>query len=92
MRSREEDGLGACHESVDITTLPREWRAFPALQALAAVGESWFRKSQTAVLQVPSAIIPHERKFALNPTHRDFERLAIGRSQPFSFDPRMWKK
>ena len=79
-------------ESVDIDSLPRDWRAFPGPHALAAIGESWFRRSRTAVLQVPSVIIPHERNFVLNPTHRDFERLAIGRSEPFSFDPRMWKK
>lgn len=79
-------------ESVDINTLPRDWRAFPAPPALARIGESWFRTSSTAVLQLPSVIIPHERNFVLNPTHRDFERLSIGRSEPFSFDPRMWKK
>jgi RES domain-containing protein len=79
-------------ESVNVNTLPRDWRAFPAPHALAAIGESWFRTSRTAVLQVPSVIIPHERNFVLNPTHREFERLSIGRSEPFSFDPRMWKK
>jgi len=79
-------------ESVDINTLPRDWRAHPAPPALARIGESWFRTSRTAVLQVPSVIIPHERNFVLNPSHRDFERLSIGRSEPFSFDPRLWKK
>jgi RES domain-containing protein len=79
-------------EAVDINTLPRDWRAYPAPPVLARIGESWFRRSRTAVLQMPSVIIPHERNFVLNPTHRDFERLAIGRSEPFSSDPRMWNK
>jgi RES domain-containing protein len=78
--------------SVDLNTLPRDWRAYPAPPALARIGEAWFRTAGTAVLQVPSVIIPHERNFVLNPTHRDFERLAIGRSEPFRFDPGMWKK
>jgi RES domain-containing protein len=41
---------------------------------------------------VPSVIIPHERNFVVNATHREFERISIDRSEPFSFDPRMWKK
>jgi RES domain-containing protein len=79
-------------ESVGVKTLPADWRAFPAPPALARIGESWFRGSRTAVLAVPSVIIPHERNFVVNATHREFERISIGRSEPFSFDPRMWKK
>ena len=56
------------------------------------IGEQWFRASRTAVLSVPSVVIPHERNFALNPIHRAFRQLLIGRSESFSFDPRMWKK
>jgi RES domain-containing protein len=79
-------------ESVERDTLPGDWRAFPAPPALAAIGERWFRASRTAVLSVPSVVIPHERNFVLNPTHRVFAQFSIGRSEPFSFDPRMWKK
>ncbi len=79
-------------ESVDLETLPPDWRSFPAPPTLAAIGDQWFRASRTAVLSVPSVVIPHERNFALNPTHREFAQLAIGRPEPFSFDPRMWKK
>ena len=79
-------------ESVDLETLPADWRSFPAPPALATIGEQWFRASRTAVLSVPSVVIPHERNFVLNPTHREFAQLSIGRPEPFSFDPRMWKK
>jgi RES domain-containing protein len=78
-------------ESIDLTRLPADWRTFPPPPALTAIGDQWFRASRTAVLSVPSVVIPHERNFALNPTHREFPRLMIGRREPFSFDPRMWK-
>jgi RES domain-containing protein len=71
--------------------LPNDWRSFPAPPALALIGEQWFRASRTAVLSVPSVVIPHERNFVLNPNHREFADLSIGHSEPFSFDPRMWK-
>jgi RES domain-containing protein len=79
-------------ESVHLEDLAPDWRSFPARPALPAIGEQWFRASRTAVLSVPSVVIPHERNFVLNPAHRDFALLSIGRSEPFSFDPRMWKK
>jgi RES domain-containing protein len=79
-------------EAVEVETLPAGWRTFPAPPALALIGEQWFRSSRTAVLSVPSVVVPHERNFVLNPTHREFARIVIGRSEPFSFDPRMWKK
>ena len=79
-------------DSVDRETLPDGWRSFPAPPALGLIGERWFRASGTAVLSLPSVVIPHERNFVLNPTHRDFAQMAIGRPEPFSFDSGMWKK
>jgi RES domain-containing protein len=79
-------------EFVDVETLTTGWRTFPPPPALSVIGEQWLRASRTAILSVPSVVIPHERNLVLNPMHRDFARLSIGRSEPFSFDPRMWKK
>jgi RES domain-containing protein len=77
--------------TVDVNALPGDWRAYPAPPSLAIVGEQWFTAARTAVLSVPSVVIPHERNFVLNPTHRDFSMMKIGKPEPFSFDPRMWK-
>ena len=79
-------------DTVAVETLPADWRTFPAPPALAEIGDRWFRASRTPVLSVPSVVIPHERNFVLNPTHREFAQIVIGGSEPFSFDPRMWKK
>jgi RES domain-containing protein len=84
-------GAGVTVESVAIGNLPADWRAYPAPLALALIGERWLRESRTAVLSVPSVVIPHERNFVLNPDHRDVAALKVGPVEPFSFDPRMWK-
>jgi len=78
-------------ETVTVADLPADWRTYPAPPALATIGERWLRESTSAVLSVPSVVIPTERNFILNLTHADFARLVINRSEPFSFDPRMWK-
>jgi RES domain-containing protein len=79
-------------ESIQLRDLPAAWRTFPASPELAAFGERWLRAATTAVLSVPSALIPHERNFVLNPAHAAFARLTIHPAEPFSFDPRMWKE
>jgi RES domain-containing protein len=78
-------------ETVAVDDLPPDWRTYPAPPTLALVGERWLRESRTAVLSVPSVVVPDERNFVLNPNHADFARLVINPSEPFSFDPRMWK-
>jgi RES domain-containing protein len=78
--------------SVDISQLPRDWRGYPAPDSLGRLGASWISARGTAILAVPSAVIPHERNYLLDPEHADFRRFVIGRPAPFSFDPRMWTK
>jgi RES domain-containing protein len=80
---------GLAVRRVEVTGLPEDWRSFPAPPALRDLGSAWARALDTAVLSVPSAVIPQERNFVLNPGHRDFKRLVIGRPEPFSFDPRL---
>lgn len=77
--------------SIDVSRLPAGWRTYPAPATLADLGTAWIRERTTAVLVVPSAVIPSERNYLLNPAHPGFRTIRIGRSRPFSFDPRMWK-
>jgi len=77
--------------SIVIARLPRNWRAAPAPRALGRMGTTWARERKTAVLAVPSAVIPQERNYLLNPLHPLFPRIRIGGGEPFAFDPRMWK-
>jgi RES domain-containing protein len=79
-------------ESVDVAQLPPAWRTFPPPPSLTTIGERWVHASQTPALSVPSAVISHERNFILNPRQREFARLSVSEPEPFSFDPRLWKK
>lgn len=66
--------------------LPPNWRDLPAPKVLALIGDKWLSNSPTAVLQVPSAIIPHENNYLLNPKHPDFARIKIYPPEPFKLD------
>lgn len=72
--------------------LPQDWSADPPPRALVDLGMRWLMDATAAVLAVPSAIVPSELNYLLNPRHPDFRKIRVGRPQPFSFDPRLWKR
>ena len=83
------DDLGI--QAIGPSDLPADWRRYPAPDPLAEVGAEWARTLAGAVLQVPSALVPQEPNYLLNPVHPGFARLRIGAAQAFSLDPRLWK-
>jgi RES domain-containing protein len=76
---------------VDLKRLPRNWRRYPAPAALQQIGMRWLAESATAVLAVPSVVIPAELNYLINPAHPESARIIAHAPQPFKFDPRMWK-
>jgi len=42
-----------------------------------------------AIVSVPSAILPEERKFVLNPGHPDAKLMRLVRKRRFAFDSRL---
>lgn len=53
------------------------------------IGDAWLKSGRSLVLAVPSALIPEEPNFLLNPRHPDFDLLQIGPVEPFALDPRL---
>lgn len=70
-------------------TLPRHWRNTPAPESLQRMGLAWLLGAETAILSVPSAIVPRERNLLINPAHADFRRIKAGKPEPFAFDARL---
>ena len=72
--------------------LPKGWWSFPAPQSLAILGTKWAESLATAVLRVPSAVVPQESNLILNPNHPGFSRISVEAPVPFTFDTRAWEK
>ncbi len=71
--------------------LPDRWNASPAPELCQDLGTSWANSMHSAVLSVPSVIMPVERNYLINPMHPDFEKIVISESVKYAFDERMWK-
>lgn len=74
---------------LDMSRLPRNWRDDPPPAQVRAIGDEWVVSGSSAVLRVPSALVPGENNFLLNPQHPDFAKLRIGKPLSFRFDPRL---
>ena len=76
-------------EALATAALPSDWMRQPPPAATQAIGDGWAREKRSALLAVPSVIIPEELNYLLNPAHPDFKQIAIGKPEPFTFDPRL---
>jgi len=76
-------------EEIPRKDLPIDWRTEPPPSSTQAIGDTWVREGRSAVLALPSVIIPEELNYLLNPGHTDFKRLSIAKPEPFVFDPRL---
>jgi len=73
----------------ELAELPADWREEPPPLATKEIGDLWIQGGRSAVLKLPSVIIPSEPNYLLNPAHPDFKKIGIGTFNHFSFDPRL---
>jgi RES domain-containing protein len=69
--------------------LPANWKRYPYPKTNASVGDNWVRSGRSPVLRLPSAIVPAEFNYLINPAHPDFKQIIIGKPRPFRADPRL---
>jgi RES domain-containing protein len=75
--------------TIEASSLPKNWRRSPPPAGLAAMGDAWLAGAPSAILRVPSVLVPRESNFLLNPAHPDFEQISIGPRQPLRIDERL---
>ena len=68
---------------------PESWRQFPHSLETQRFGAEWARAGRSMTLRVPSAVVPGEFNYLLNPAHPDFKHVKIGEPESFNFDPRL---
>ena len=82
------DDLMAAAETPDPTTLPVGWDAEPSGTISIGLGSNWIRSKRSAVLMIPSVIVPEEQNALINPTHPDAARVSFHKRRKWLYDPR----
>ena len=76
-------------EELPISSLPAGWNSEPPTAASQSLGDAWALAANSAVLSVPSVIVPEERNYILNPNHPRFPEIQIEVPVVCSVDPRL---
>ena len=69
-------------EQIEIESLPKQWAAYPAPLVLADIGESWVKRNETLLLEVPSSVVRGEWNILINPKHRLFKEVKLSNIEP----------
>lgn len=69
--------------------LKKDWQA--DLDYTQGIGEDFLKDMQALCLKVPSAVIPVEHNYILNPVHTDFKHVTIIETQLLQLDKRLFK-
>ena len=63
------DKVWSQRQSLEVATLPLTWSAIPAGSASIKIGSDWLKSQTSAILLVPSVIVPEEYAALINPLH-----------------------
>ena len=76
-------------EKITQKDLPQNWQQFNMEYVCRQVGDDWFYRQESLVLQVPSIIIPNEFNYIINAQHKNFKKVKLKLIEPFIFDTRI---
>jgi RES domain-containing protein len=68
---------------------PPNWRALGSPEAATAGGE-WVASGRSPLLRVPSALVPREANYVVNPAHPDTQRIRVSPPEPLEWDARLF--
>jgi RES domain-containing protein len=72
--------------TLDAADLQPTWDAIPAGATSAQIGANWLKSLQSAVLMVPSVIVPEEHAALVNPAHPDAGKIKATVVRPFEYN------
>jgi len=81
------DALAA--EDLDLSALAQSWRT--DLPATRRAGDQWLESSRTALLRVPSVIVPATMNVLINPRHPDSAQIRVIRTLSHGLDRRLFR-
>ncbi len=74
-------------QSVEIGELAPDWR--DQIELTRERGDLWLRENETALLRVPSAIVPAAVNWLLNPIHLESAKARVAEIVRVPFDRRL---
>jgi RES domain-containing protein len=70
-------------------SLPVGWDAAPAGKVSMDFGDDWLSSKRSAILSVPSAIVPEDLIVLINPLHAHAAGIMASKTRRWLYDPRL---
>ncbi len=83
------DPVWLTRQKITATTAPTGWDAVPAGIASIQYGDQWLDNKVSAILDVPSIVVPEEQNALINPAHRDASGITATIVRKWLYDPRL---
>lgn len=83
-----DDDVWAAREMLD--PLPGGWDAIPSGLRSRRAGDAWIAAGTSALLLVPSVIVPEECNVLINPQHADAAGISAVTLKRWVYDPRFF--
>lgn len=72
-----------------VDDLPEKWNENPPPDMLKSIGDAFVRENKFFALKLPSAILPEESNYLLNPNHPDFKKVTVLYTKSVNIDARL---
>lgn len=67
---------------IDEDSLPVTWKKFPFINTSKKHGDQFILENRYAIMKVPSAVIPGNYNYLINPRHRDLRKIRVAIKEP----------
>jgi RES domain-containing protein len=85
------DDLWTNTQMTTSVSLPVGWDAEPAGRTSIEFGMNWLRSGSSALLLVPSVIVPEEFNVLINPQYPGSAEITAAKVRKWLYDPRLAK-
>lgn len=76
-------------EFIDIKNLPKNWNTTPWNNFTIEYGSKFLLSNKNLILKIPSAVVPEESIFLINPTHKNHHQIKLIKKRLFLPDNRL---
>ncbi len=76
-------------ERIEAQDLPEDWNRVADHPECQRIGELWVEGESSPVLEVPSAVLPREMNYLVNPRHPEADSIQVSGLEGFRLDKRL---
>ncbi len=79
----------SARQALSAAELPVGWSAIPEGKVSLDIGDAWLKSASSALLALPSAIVPEEVNVLINPAHPAAASITATKTRPWFYDGRL---